>query len=161
MNRPVRIVLDADDMRLAEEIGRLRQASAESRHLRPVIQGSTATHIRGAQLEIATAAYLGEPMPEDWTLEGDRARKSDIAGWNVRGSYNGDWFLIRPWDYPGPWMFGMTQFAPVIYLMGMLTSIQECHQIAVTRPGKPYKWIPMGALHQLPDWGQEAYRDAA
>ena len=101
--------------------------------------------------EAAAARYLGTEVPSDWSLEGDRRRGHDVAGFHIRSSLKGSSFMWRSHDYTtGTWIFACTEHAPVILLIGYLTGT-ECPGVVTTGKYGPY--IPARALHQLIDWG--------
>jgi hypothetical protein len=130
----------------------MRQEAAERRGLHPFGLGNATTHIRGCKAEAAVAQYLGIDVPEDWTLEGDRARRHDVGGYHVRSSYHGSAFVMRDHDYTvGNWIFCATIHSPVILLTGWLAG-EEWKQY--TEPGyiggKKCSYISAAKLRQIP-----------
>lgn len=107
--------------------------------------------------ELVMSKYLGVPMPEDWTLEGDRRRGFDVGGWQVRTSYPLDrGMLMRPkTDKDGHYALVITHYQPTFWIVGWAT-LAYAREVWVDGmfPGKnpqPCKYVPMDKLLPLPN----------
>lgn len=142
-------------MEFCRETGIKRQTYAEKRGFQPYGYGSAETHSRGLMGELALSRYLGVPMPQDWTWEGDRRRGFDVGGYQARTSIQPDSpLMIRPNDKDGCYAFLLTHDRPVIWLVGWMT-LDEAKRFGIpgeTRIGnRPVKYVAQKLLHPFPN----------